>query len=235
MRHGLEVSKMQFFILNANKKNIGRLDTEYGVNPIYDDVFKQYLATGAYDLEFNILLEDAIYAELLKEQNYLLFYWNDKLKLTQIENIKDTETIDGVYRNVYAVSCSLELYQNQIRPTTLEGSVATCLSAVLQDTNFKVGNISKTIEEKTGILKLTSITPVYTVLQQLITVFDIELDFRVEVVDQYAGKYKFFVDVYANGELGNKTCQRIEYDWNEFGMSKSTNTSEFYSGLIAQC
>ena len=48
-----------------------------------------------------------------------------------------------------------ELYQNQIRPTTLEGSVATCLSAVLQDTNFKVGNISKTIEEKTGILKLT--------------------------------------------------------------------------------
>ena len=157
MRHGLEVSKMQFFILNANKKNIGSLDTEYGVNPIYDDVFKQYLSTGAYDLEFNILLEDDVYAELLKEQNYLLFYWNNKLKLTQIENIKDTETIDGVYRNVYAVSCSLELYQNQIRPTTLEGSVATCLSAVLQDTNFKVGNISKTVEEKTGILKLTSI------------------------------------------------------------------------------
>ena len=82
MRHGLEVSKMQFFILNANKKNIGSLDTEYGVNPIYDDTFKQYLSTGAYDLEFNILLEDDVYAELLKEQNYLLFYWNNKLKLT---------------------------------------------------------------------------------------------------------------------------------------------------------
>jgi hypothetical protein len=57
---------MQFFILDANKKNVGSIDSEYGVNPIYDDVFKQYLATGAYNLEFNILLEDDIYAELLK-------------------------------------------------------------------------------------------------------------------------------------------------------------------------
>ena len=65
---------MQFFILDTNKKNVGSLDSEYGVNPIYDDVFKQYLDTGAYNLEFNILIEDDIYAQLLKEQNYILFY-----------------------------------------------------------------------------------------------------------------------------------------------------------------
>lgn len=221
-------------ILDTNKKVIGSLDSEYGEHPILNDKFIQYLDTGAYTFEFDVVI-DAEYADKLKERNYLAFFWNDKLKLFQIENIKDTEGINNITRTVYATTCTLELYQTQIRPTTLEGTWKYCLNYILQDTNFKIGNISGRLDNKTGLLKLTSITSAYTVLQQLITAFgDIEIDFRVECIDSIEGKYEFYIDTYADGELGNKTYNRIEYDWNEYGMKKSTDTSEFYSGLIAQ-
>lgn len=117
--------------------------------------------------------------------------------------------------------CTLELYQNHVRPITIEGTIETCLTSILQDTNFKVGNISPTLANIGKSMDITSITPVYTVLQDLISLFDnIELDIRIERISSIQGKYEFYIDVYANGELGNKTDLRIEYNWNEYGLKR---------------
>ena len=112
---------MQINILDNSKKLVGSLDTDYGEPVIMNDKFTQYLDTGAYTLEFDAVFDarvDSEYADKLQEHNYLAFQWHDKTKLFQIPTIKDTEGIDKITRNVYAVTCSLELYQTQIRPTT---------------------------------------------------------------------------------------------------------------------
>ena len=225
---------MQIYILDNNKYNIGSIDTEQSNSSISNDKFIQYLETGAYTFEFDILLDNN-YASLLEEKNYLIFYWRKKLKMFQIENIKDTEGVKYVTRNIYAVPCTLELYQNHVRPITIEGTIETCLTSILQDTNFKVGSISPTLANIGKSMNITSITPVYTVLQDLIALFDnIELDIRVECISSVQAQYEFYIDVYSNGELGNKTNLRIEYDWNEYGLKKERDGSNYYSGLIAQ-
>lgn len=226
---------MQIFILDGiTKKVVGALDTQEGQGPISNDKFTQYLDTGAYTYEFDVTLDDN-YSELLQEKNYIIFSWKDKWKLLQIENTKDVESVQCITRTIYAVPCSLELYQTHIRPMTLEGTIKVCLTNILQDTNFKVGYISSKLRNVTKSMQITTITPVYTVLQDLISIFDgIELDFRVECKDSLSGKYQFYIDVYANGERGNKTYKRIEYDWNEYGLTRETDGGNFYSGLIAQ-
>lgn len=226
---------MLFYILDTNKVNIGSIDTANGEPAILNDKFTMYLATGAYTLEFDVILNDKDTAAMLVETNYILFEWHDKLKLCQIENTKDTEGVNNVTRTVYATTCSLELYQNQIRPTTLEGTWSHCLTAILQDTNFKVGHVSSQLDTVTGSLKLTSITSAYTVLQNLISAFgNVEIDIRVECIDSIRGQYEFYIDSYITGEVGEKTYNRIEYDWNESGMKRETDSTQFYSGLIAQ-
>lgn len=223
---------MQIYILDNKKYNIGSIDTNS--SNISNDKFIQYLETGAFTYEFDIILDDNN-SEILEEKNYMVFYWRNKLKMFQIETIKDTEGILYVTRNVYAVPCTLELYQNHVRPITIEGTIETCLTSILQDTNFKVGNISPTLANIGKSMDITSITPVYTVLQDLISLFDnIELDIRIERISSIQGKYEFYIDVYANGELGNKTDLRIEYNWNEYGLKKTSDGSNYYSGLIAQ-
>lgn len=223
---------MQIYILDNKKYNIGSIDTE--TSNISNDKFIQYLETGAFTYEFDIIL-DGNNSEILEEKNYMVFYWRNKLKMFQIETIKDTEGILYVTRNVYAVPCTLELYQNHVRPITIEGTVETCLTSILQDTNFKVGTISPTLANIGKSMNITSITPVYTVLQDLISLFDnIELDIRIERISSIQGKYEFYIDVYNNGELGNKTDLRIEYNWNEYGLKKTSDGSNYYSGLIAQ-
>ena len=229
---------MQINILNNSKKLVGSLDTNYGEPVILNDKFTQYLDTGAYTLEFDAVFDarvDSEYADKLQERNYLVFQWHDKTKLFQIQTIKDTEGIDKITRNVYAVTCSLELYQTQIRPTTLEGTLSNTATAVLQDTNFKVGRISPQAENLPGSLSITSITAAYTVLQNLVSAYgDVEIEIRVECINAAVGQYEFYIDFYYTGEVGNKTYNRIEYDWNEFGMTRETDTTDFYSGLIAQ-
>ena len=223
---------MQIYILDNTKQNIGSIDTDN--SNMSNDKFIQYLDTGAYTYEFDIILDNNN-SQILDEKNYLIFYWQNELKMFQIETVKDTEEILYVTRNIYAVPCSLELYQNHVRPTTIEGTVQTCLNTILQDTNFKVGNISPSLANIGKSMTITSITPVYTVLQDLIALFDnIELKIRIECVSSVHGLYEFYIDAYNNGELGNATDLRIEYDWNEYGLKREIDGSEYYSGLIAQ-
>ena len=147
---------MQIYVLDNRKYNIGSIDTDS--SNMSNDKFIQYLDTGAYTYEFDIILDNNN-SQLLEEKNYLVFYWRKKLKMFQIETIKDTEGILHVTRNVYAVPCTLELYQNHVRPIVIEGTIETCLTSILQDTNFKVGNISPSLANVGKSMNITSANP----------------------------------------------------------------------------
>ena len=84
-KNGLELSNMQIYILDNKKYNIGSIDTNS--SNISNDKFIQYLETGAFTYEFDIIL-DGNNSEILEEKNYMVFYWRNKLKMFQIETIK---------------------------------------------------------------------------------------------------------------------------------------------------
>lgn len=226
----------EILILDNNKQIVKFLGINDGneESTIFEDKYTQYLDTGAETFEFTTKVTDII-AEYLTEGNYVMFMWNNKAKMFQIKTCKDDEKILNTNRTVYCECVGLELLNSHVRPTLLEGNVKTFLPLVLQDTNYKVGFISPTLEQNVQSFKIDKITPVYTVLQDAIEVFGgLEYEFRVEPINTVNGKYEFYIDVYADGERGDVTCKRYEYDFNTYGSSRTGDITDFCSGLVAE-
>ena len=225
---------MELFILDSTLKIINLIYVDGGKSPIFDDHFKQFLSNGSSIYDFKHVLDDDL-ANDLAEGNYILFTFNGKYQLLQIKKCKDIEGIDTITRQCECESVSLELYNSHVRPTTIEGTVKQALTYILRETSWKLGYISETLSTRVGVLQVDQVTPVYSVLQQLIPEYgNIEYEFRVEPVNTIVGKYNLIVDVYADGERGQKTYKRFEYDWNIEGCSRMGDITDFVTGMIGQ-
>lgn len=225
---------MEIYILNPRFRILDILSTEDRKNPVFGDTFTQYLETGASTYDFSTVLTETT-AKSVDVMNYIMFTYNNRLYMHQIKKIEDKEGSNYVTREVQAESMSLILYNHHIRPTTIEGTLAKSIAYTLEGTPWKVGNISKTVADVVGTMKVDSVTPVYKVLQQLIGVYgNIEYDFRVVPKDPVYGKYDFLLDVYADGERGNKTYKRFEHDFNIDDIKKSTDLTTYYTALIGE-
>lgn len=226
---------MEISILNSRLEIINTMYIDGGSSPVFDDHFKMYLSNGSGTYDFKHILDSTDLGDDLVEGNYVLFSFGGKWQLLQIMKCKDTEGIQNVVRECNSDSISLELYNSHIRPTTIEGTIRQALSYVLRDTRWNLGYISDTLSDKVGALVVDKVTPVYSVLQQLITEYDnIEYEFRVEPINTIKGKYNMFVDVYADGERGQKTYKRFEYDWNIDGCSRTGDITDFVTGMIGE-
>lgn len=145
----------------------------------------------------------------------------------------DDEGIYNSKRIVKSEFVGLEMANSYIRPMTIEGNPRKFLEIALQDTNYEVGYVSPTLEDIVGTIEIKEVTSVYKVIQDSIEIFEqCEYEFDVEVVDSIEGKYKLLVNCYADGERGNKTYKRFDYDFNTDGTSRSGDATEFCSGLI---
>lgn len=224
---------MDIFILNSRKLIIDVLYVGEGSSPIIEDKYVRYLKTGAETFECTFVLNEQRACNIV-EGNFLLFTYNNKLKLMQIKTCEDEEVGDVVQRAVYAEFIGLELANSPVRPCTIEGNPATFISTVLQDTNFKVGYVSENTAEDFQTIHIDKPTPAYTVMQAAITQFNnIEYEFEVKCINSRKGQYEMYVNVYADGERGRRTFKRFEYDYNVYGCKQKTDISEFCSGLIA--
>lgn len=218
----------EIYILDKNKKLLCILP--HGI--FYDYEYHSYLKTGADIFDFSIKINSDT-SNKVKGKNFVLFFRNNKARMLQITECLEEETILSTSKTVKSETIALELYNSHVRPCTIEGNVRTFLTTVLQDSNYKIGYISPTLDNVIKTTEIKEITEVYVVLQDAISTYDdIELDFTVDVIDSVNGKYQFYVNVYASGEKGNKVYKRIESNLNAYGISRNENSKDFCSGII---
>ena len=153
----------ELIILNNDKKIIARISPSF----YFDYNYHTYLETGAETFDFSVVLDEDV-EQVLVEKNLVLFKRNDKYKMFQIMVCKDEESYDNVIRTVESETIGLELSNDFVRELMIEGNMTTILTAILQDTNYKVGYISPELDEMISYIDVKEPTAVYSVLQSLV-------------------------------------------------------------------
>ena len=212
------------YILDTNKKVVLTLNNE----SFYDYEYHTYLSTGADTFDFTVKDDK----DKIKTKYFVLFFRANKPRIFQIDKISELEVMGDTVKQVESNTVALELYNSQVRPCRLEGNPKSIFSTILQDTNYKLGYVSPSTDNNIQAIVVNETTDVYVLIQDAIKLFNIEIDFRYEVVNSQEGKYEMLIDIYNDGEKGNKTYKRFETDINVYGLARKQDSTEFCSGII---
>jgi hypothetical protein len=222
----------ELYILDRNKKIVCILSNQTGEKVFYDYTYTSYLETGAEIFNFSVILNNDI-EKYIKNMNYVLFKRKDKIKMFQIKEYSDDEIINSTVRTVKSEFIGLELYEDSVRESIIEGNIRKVLETILQDTSYEIGYISPKLDDVIGTIEIEKPTPIYSAIQQCIPIFkNIEIEFDFELINSINGKYRKIINIYADGERGRKTYKRFDYDFNTYGSSRDGDAIEFCSGLI---
>lgn len=215
-------------ILDSDKKICARLTPSL----YFDYSYHPYLETGAETFDFSVTLDEEL-EQAITERNFVLFIRNNKYKMFQIMACEDEENIDSVVRNVQSEIVGLELRNDYIRESTITGNMNKFLDTILKDTNYKKGYVSPELDDISVETNITEPKAVYTVIQESIARYgNCEYEFTVNPIDSINGNYELIVNCYADGERGNKTYKRYDYDFNSYGMKRTGDATDLASGLI---
>lgn len=220
------------FVLDANKNVIGYLSNN-GVDPIapfFNDIYTQELSNGAETYEFSTL-SNSVTNDVLELGNYVVFQYNKKYKLFQIVDMSEDHNEDGLIITCYCEMAALELLTDYCEPFSIEGNVKTFFNTILQDTNWKLGEYSSSLETNIQQIKVDKYSKVYEIIQNNIATFgNIEIEYRAEFKgNELEGLY---IDIYENGERGELVYKRFEYGENVNGIKKKSNLYDFSSAMI---
>lgn len=221
------------FVLDANKNVIDILSNN-GIQPsapFFDDSYTQDLATGAETYEFSTI-NNWRTSKTLQLGNYVLFLYDDKHKLFQIMETTDEHGEGENTLTCYCETAGLELLTEYCEPFTVEGTVVDFMNAALQDTNWHLGKYSASLLNNIQKVEVKDYTQVYKLIQNNIETFGIEIEFRVEFIQNYVAG--FYIDCYAEGERGNKTYKRFEYGKNVKGITRKRDINSFASASIGK-
>lgn len=217
----------EIYILNRKKKIIDVLSNN-GTNPsspFFDDLFTMYLSTGADTFEFSTIFNER--TSNIENGYFVLFYFKNNFKLFQIMSSKNEHTNGILIKSCYCETVGLELINKPVRKSTINGDVSTFFSLALQDSSFELGYVDPTITDfKTVVIEKP--TPIYTVIQDNLSTYDIEIEFTVEIKNNKVSKQ--YVNVYR--KRGKNTHVRFEYSTNVDNVKKSEDLTDFCSALI---
>lgn len=218
----------ELIILDSDKKICARLTPSL----YFDYSYHPYLETGAETFDFSVTLDEEL-EQAITERNFVLLIRNNKYKMFQIMACEDEENIDSVVRNVQSEIVGLELRNDYIRESTITGNMNKFLDTILKDTNYKKGYVSPELDDISVETSITEPKAVYTVIQESIARYgNCEYEFTVNPIDSINGNYELIVNCYADGERGNKTYKRYDYDFNSYGMKRTGDATDLASGLI---
>ena len=218
----------ELIILDSDKKICARLTPSL----YFDYSYHPYLETGAETFDFSVTLDEEL-EQVITERNFVLFIRNNKYKMFQIMACEDEENIDSVVRNVQSEIVGIELRNDYIRESTITGNMNKFLDTILKDTNYKKGYVSPELDDISVETSITEPKAVYTVIQESIARYgNCEYEFTVNPIDSINGNYELIVNCYADGERGNKTYKRYDYDFNSYGMKRTGDATDLASGLI---
>jgi phage minor structural protein len=213
------------FILDEHLKTSKAL-TVNGKNNFFDDCYSMDLSTGVESYEFSTNVED------LDEKNYVMFKYHDEFKLFQITEIEQEHNEGKIITYCYGESACLELLNDVVRAFESPRSFNCIqfLQYVLEGTGWSIGNYSSTLEEKTLEVDITKTTQKWSCIQDYMSSYGYELNTRVLYENGRVVAKK--LDVYEEGQLGNRTYKRFEYGRNVKGIVKKKDLYEWCTALI---
>ena len=218
------------FILDKNLKTKLILSIN-GHNTFFKDLYDLDLSTGTESYEFSTTAED------INESDYIMFHYHGDYKLFQIIDIEQEHREGKIITSVYGESACLELLNGVTEPI-MNGDKAIAMTAgefidrVLASTDWQRKKYSSSLDNKVVDVKIEKTRQIWPVIQEYMKDFGYEITTRVKYENGYVKKK--YIDVYAEGELGNKTCKRFEYSRNVKGMTKKKNLYDFCTALILE-
>lgn len=218
------------FILDKNLKTKLILSIN-GHNTFFKDLYDLDLSTGTESYEFSTTAED------INESDYIMFLYHGDYKLFQIIDIEQEHREGKIITSVYGESACLELLNGVTEPI-MNGDKAIAMTArqfierVLESTDWQLKRYSSSLDNKVVDVKIDKTRQIWPVIQEYMKDFGYEITTRVKYENGHVKKK--YIDVYAEGELGNKTCKRFEYNRNVKGIIKKKNLYDFCTALILE-
>lgn len=216
---------MNIFILDKNLKIIDKFSSEgdiQNVSPFFNDIYKQYLETGAETFKFTCTKNNNI-----EYGNYIAFMFDNKYKLFQISDIDETHE-QNFEVEIYCEFAGIELTNEPLRARTIpSANIKQYLDTVLADVDWEVGYVDEDIADIYTI-DIKKATKIYIHIQETIKKYDCEIEFRVEFKgNRVVGKY---IDAYKR--RGIETNVRIEYGKVADKVSRRTTGKPLSTALI---
>lgn len=216
------------FILDKSKTIVDVLSNngDSPQSPFFDDKYVQDLATGAETFEFTTVSNERT-SKYAVEGNYVAFKFKNKIKMFQIMETEE-EHQEALYKNYYCVMAGLELKYNPIREREIpSANVRQFFEIALADTDWRLGIVDSALVLSSNI-KIERATNVYSLIQEHLSTFDMEIEYRFEMTgNRISGMY---IDVYKS--RGRDTGFRFEYGENVSGVSKQVDMSELCTAMI---
>ena len=219
------------FILDKNLKTKLILSIN-GHNTFFKDLYDLDLSTGTESYEFSTTAED------INESDYIMFHYHGDYKLFQIIDIEQEHREGKIITSVYGESACLELLNGVTYPIMNEEGKAKSMTAgefidaVLANSDWQRKRYSSSLDNKVVDVKIDKTRQIWPVIQEYMKEFGYEITTRVKYENGHVKKK--YIDVYAEGELGNKTCKRFEYNRNVKGIVKKKNLYDFCTALILE-
>lgn len=216
------------FILDKSKTVVDVLSNngDSPQSPFFDDKYIQDLATGAETFEFTTVSNERT-SKYTVAGNYVAFKFKNKIKMFQIMETKE-EHEEALYKSCYCEIAGLELINNVIREREISSAnVRQFFEIALADTDWSLGIVDAALVLSSNI-KIERATNVYSLIQEHLSTFDMEIEYRFEMTgNRISGMY---IDVYKN--RGRETGFRFEYGNNVSGVSKQVDMSELCTAMI---
>lgn len=209
----------------VNFLNTNNSSNKSNSNPIYDDVLVEDVKTGAETFSFSTICKNGIDKDLVVG-NYVAFQKDGSYKLFQITKVEIThgETFEI---SVYSECAGLSLINNVFRKTTLNScTIQRFIEAVVENTDWNLGKVDFSIQN-TVDLDIPD-TSCYAALQNNISKFECEIEFRVEINNGRISKK--FIDVYTR--RGKVTGKRFTYGKDIENVIKTSDSTELRTALI---
>ena len=211
------------FILDEHLKT-DKVLTVNGKNAFFDDLYTLDLSTGTETYEFSTTITE------IDESNYVMFYYHGKYKLFQIVEIEQEHDEGEIITTVYAETACLELLNDVVRSFEGEYNAISFLEHVLEGSDWSIGKYSSSLADKMVSVKVDKTTQKWSCIQDYMGDFGYEISPYV-IYDNGNVKSKV-IDVFVEGELGERTYKRFEYGRNVSGMVKKKDLYEWCTALI---
>lgn len=220
---------MNILVLDKELNSIDILSNsgENPTSPFFDDVYTQILSNGAETYEFSTVANSRT-DESIQAGHYIIFRYNNKYKLFHIIRVEEEHEYDKVIKHCYCEINGLDMINQVVRATTIEGNIAKFFESILVDTGYKLGEVDPDTSSNIQTIIIKNPTELYTVIQDALEQYGFEIEYRVEMEGNVIlAKY---IDIYkSRGRVTNKI---FSYTQNMNNVVRTTDYSEFKTHLI---
>ena len=217
------------FILDSKKQTSQILSTKTGSqNSFWDDLYTQEFDTGAESFEFTCNS-----SENIKEGNYVAFFYNKQYKLFSIMEVEQQHKNGRLVSVCYCETSVLELLNHYIRTFSGDKNCIEFFQYILQDTGWAIGRWNSSLANNIQTVNIDKITSVWSLIEEYKEIYECEINVRVAYDNgRIIGQY---IDLFSEGNLGDKTYKRFEYGRNVTGITKNKDLYDWCTGIIIDC